>query len=62
MGKAARKRAKGQEGTVGIEQRLLPIASLMFTLRRGLREFVTEAGMQALETLLERVWIAAGAG
>ena len=43
MRKAARKKAGGQEGSVGIEQRLLPIASLMFTLRRGLREFVVEA-------------------
>jgi transposase-like protein len=34
-------------------QRVLPLAALMFTLRRGLREFVVEAGIQALEALLE---------
>src|SRR5260370_26288701 len=32
---------------------MLPMAALMFTLRRGLREFVAEAGMHALVTLLE---------
>jgi putative transposase len=51
MGKAARKKHKGQVESFG--QRVLPLAALMFTLRRGLREFVVEAGMQALDALLE---------
>lgn len=51
MEKAARKRTEGQ--VVSFGQRVLPIAAVMFTLRRGLREFVVEAGMQALDALLE---------
>jgi len=51
MEKAARKKAEGQ--VVSFGQRVLPIAALMFTLRRGLREFVVEAGVQALDALLE---------
>jgi transposase-like protein len=51
MGKAAKKRSKGQVELFG--QRVLPLAALMYTLRRGLREFVVEAGTQALEVLLE---------
>ncbi len=51
MKKAAKKRAEGQVESFG--QRVLPIASVMFTLRRGLREFVVEAGVQALDALLE---------
>jgi transposase-like protein len=34
-------------------QRVLPLAALAFTLRRGLRELVVEAGMQTLDVLLE---------
>jgi transposase-like protein len=52
MGKSAKKRREGQGETIA-EQRVLPLAALMFTLRRGLREFVVEAGMQALEALME---------
>lgn len=45
---------KGRLKEVGIAaQRVLPIAALLFTLRRGLREFIVEAGIQALEGLLE---------
>lgn len=51
MGKAAKKRVAGQVESFG--QRVLPLAALVFTLRRGLREFVVEAGMQALDALLE---------
>ena len=51
MRKAAKKRDEGQVESFG--QRVLPIAALMFTLRRGLREFVVEAGVQALDALLE---------
>ena len=51
MGKAAKKRAERQVEST--EQRVLPLAALMFTLRRGLREFVVDAGMQALDALLE---------
>jgi putative transposase len=51
MGKAAKKKGEGQVESFG--QRVLPLAALMFTLRRGLREFVVEAGMQALDALLE---------
>jgi len=32
---------------------VLPLAALAFTLRRGLRELVVEAGMQTLDVLLE---------
>jgi transposase-like protein len=52
--KAARKTKKGQEESAVTEQKLLPMAALMFTLRRGLREFAAEAGMQALAALLEQ--------
>jgi putative transposase len=51
MKKVAKKRAEGQVESFG--QRMLPIAAVMFTLRRGLREFVVEAGVQALDALLE---------
>ena len=54
MEKAARKPKRGQEESVFAKQKLLPMAALMFTLRRGLREFATEAGMQALAALLEQ--------
>jgi putative transposase len=45
---------KGQEESALAEQKLLPMAALLFTLRRGLREFAAEAGMQALSVLLEQ--------
>jgi transposase-like protein len=51
MKKAAKKKTEGQVESFG--QRMLPIAAVMFTLRRGLREFVVEAGVQALDALLE---------
>jgi putative transposase len=51
MGKAARKKTEGQVESFG--QRVLPLAALAFTLRRGLRELVVEAGMQTLDVLLE---------
>src|SRR5262245_34595363 len=51
MGNVATKKAEDQVESFG--QRVLPIAALMFTLRRGLREFVVEAGVQALDALLE---------
>jgi transposase-like protein len=51
MKKAAKKHREGQVESFG--QRMLPIAAVMFTLRRGLREFVVEAGVQALDALLE---------
>ncbi len=51
MRKIARKRIEGQVESFG--QRVLPLAALMYTLRRGLREFVVEAGTQALDVLLE---------
>lgn len=51
MGKAARKKTKDQVQSFG--QRVLPLAALAFTLRRGLRELAVEAGMQALGVLLE---------
>jgi transposase-like protein len=51
MKKVARKRTEGQGESSG--QRVLPLAALLFTLRRGLREFVIEAGMQALDVMLE---------
>lgn len=51
MGKAARKTKQGQVESFG--QRVLPLASVIFTLRRGLRDFVVEAGTQALAALLE---------
>jgi len=51
MGKAARKSERGQERNA---QALLPIAALMFTLRRGMREFIVESGMKALDDLLEQ--------
>src|SRR6266542_5632017 len=51
MKKAAKKRPEGQVESFG--QRMLPIAAVMFTLRRGLRDFVVEAGVQALDALLE---------
>lgn len=51
MKKAAKRKTKSQVESFG--QRVLPLAALMFTLRRGLREFVVEAGMQALDALLE---------
>jgi putative transposase len=50
MGKGAKKAERGQGENV---QALLPIA-LAFTLRRGLREFVVESGMEALGDLLEQ--------
>jgi transposase-like protein len=52
--KAARKKRKGQEESAIAEQKLLPMAALMFTLRRGLREFTAEVGMQALTALMEQ--------
>jgi len=51
MGKAARKSERGQERNA---QALLPIAALMFTLRRGMREFIVESGLKALGDLLEQ--------
>ena len=51
MGKAARKKAECQ--VKSFAQRVLPLAALRFTLRRGLRDLVVEAGMQTLDLLLE---------
>ncbi len=51
MGKAARIKRERQAENFG--QQILPLPMLMFTLRRGLREFVVETGMHALEALLE---------
>jgi len=51
MGKGVRKDNLKEVGIAA--RRVLPIAALMFTLRRGLRELIVEAGMQALEKLLE---------
>jgi transposase-like protein len=51
MGKALKTKTKGQVESFG--QRVLPLAALAFTLRRGLRELVVEAGMQTLDVLLE---------
>ena len=51
MRKAAKKKTEGQVESFG--QRVLPLAALAFTLRRGLRELVVEAGMQTLDVLLE---------
>ncbi len=54
MKKAARKAKKGQgESSIAV-QATLPIAVLLFTLRRGLREFMVETGMQTLTALLEQ--------
>src|ERR1051325_892448 len=51
MGKAAREFKRGQGENA---QTLLPIAALVLTLRRGLREFVFESGMKVLGELLGR--------
>lgn len=51
MKKTARKKDVHQEAIA--EQKFLPMVGVMFALRRGLREFVHEAGMQIVETLLE---------
>ena len=52
MGKVAKKKVQGQAESFG--QRVLPMAAVMFTLRRGLRDFIVEAGVQALDALLEQ--------
>lgn len=46
-------RKKAANGVESLGQRVLPMAAVMFTLRRGLREFVVETGMQTLTALLE---------
>jgi hypothetical protein len=51
MGKSAKKAERGQGENA---QALLPLAALVFALRRGLREFVVESGMKALAELLEQ--------
>ncbi len=52
MKKTARKKDLHQ-ATIAA-QRFLPMVGVMFALRRGLREFVLDAGMQTLATLLEQ--------
>jgi putative transposase len=51
MKKGARKTEAKKDGM--LPRRQLTLTAMLVTLRRGLREFVVEAGMQALEGLLE---------
>ena len=52
MKKTARKKEVNQAAIEG--QRWLPLAGVMFTLRRGLRELAIESGINTLSALLEQ--------